>query len=366
MRLKIILTVLFMIFLNIAAEAKNIYTIGFIGNSLSSNSNNLYDALSLIIEDLNKNNENYELQNKFLDDNENLENNIKQENNLIAITGVILEKHKKILENINDIPVFLIGTEYLSIEDKKNIFRIAPSNIDLAKILCRIQIAVLQKRKFAILYTEGYDEYLKIAEAYKDTVLKNRATVDYFRSVDAERKDFEAILIRLRELKVNTIFFAGGMEQAALIAKQSMELNVGADFSSLSDICSKEFIKKAKDGSQGAHFVLLTPPSLYSLKQMGGFLEKYNETHKGTDAKLPYIFDTLNIINDCIKKGITDKSSLVNCIYANNYQGVTGNIQFDEKGLRINYPPYFYVIRGKEFLYRRLNAKEKDLFYKMR
>ncbi len=366
MKVKMVLITILVMLSNITLEAKPTYTIGFIGNSLSTNSSNLYDALSLLLEDINKKTENYELQKKFFEDDENLVDNIKHEKNLIAITGIILEKHKKVLENIDDIPVFLIGTEYLSIDDKKNIFRIAPSNLDLARILCRIQISVLQKRNFAILYTDGYDEFLKIAEAYKDTVLKNKASVGYFRSVDAERKDFETILIRLRELKVNTIFFAGLMEQASLIAKQSRELNVGADFSSISDICNKEFIKKAKDGSQGAHFVLSVPPSLYSLKKMRSFLEKYNETHKGTDAKLPFIFDTVNIIQYCLDKGKIESGLLKECLITEEFEGATGNIKFNEKGLRVAYPPYFYVIRGKEFLYRKLNAKEKDLFYKMR
>ncbi len=364
MRFKVICYVIFIVFLSVVIQAKTTYKIGFIGNSSNANSTNLFDALSIILDDINNNNEEFELQKRFFDDNENLENEIKREDNLIAITGIILEKHKKVLENINNIPVFIVGTKYLSIDDKKNIFRMAPSNIDLAKILCKIQISVLHKGKFAILYSEENDEYLKIAEAYKDTVLKNKAMVDYFRSVDAQRKDFEAILIRLRELKVNTIFFAGGMEQASLIAKQSRKLNVGADFSSTGDICNKEFIKKAKDGSQGTHYVLSTPPSLYSFKKMRSFLEKYNETHKRTDAELPFLFDTINILQLCLKNA--NKDLIIKCLYAETFQGVTGSIEFDEKGMRKNYQPYFYVIRGKEFLFRKLNAKEKDLFYKMR
>lgn len=361
MRFKLLIL---MLFLSFNIQAKDVFTVGFIGDTLSASSKNMFDALTIILSE--KNNDNYELQGKFFNEtDENIVNQIKNGNNLIALTGNINEKHKSIFQNVKDVPVFLIGSEYLSVEDFENIFRLAPSNIDLAKILCRIQISVLYKDKFAILYVEGYDEYLKTAEAYKNTVEKNKGRVDYFRSVDEQRKDFEAILLRLRELKVNTIFFAGGYEQAALLARQASELKVGSDFSSIPDICNKNFIKKAKYGSQGVHFVLPTPPSLYSLKPMRNFLEKYNETHRGNDSKLPYLFDVIDIIDSFIKNKV-DKKSFIDYLKEQEFSGVTGKIKFNEKGLREEYIPYFYVIRGKEFLYRKLNASEKELYYKMR
>lgn len=362
MRLNIILLIFIVVF-KVTIIAKDIYNIGFIGNSTNAVAIDLFDALNIIINDYN--NDKYSFQAKFLNDySENLINEIKSEN-FIAITGFIKEKHKKVFEEIKDIPVIIIGSEYLSFDEEKFIFRIAPSNIDLAKILCRIQISVLGKRKFAIIYAEGEDEYLKIAEGYKNTVLKNKAVVDYFRSVDKDRKDFEAILIRLRELKVNTIFFAGGYEQASLIARQATELNVGAEFSSLPYICNKDFIKKAKDGSQGAQFTMAVPPSLYSFKKIRNFLEKYNETHKTMDAKIPYLFDGIDLLNSCLNEGKANKNDIMECFKTKNFSGVTGNISFDENGLRLFYQPYFYVIRGKEFLYRKLNVKEKEAYLKM-
>jgi hypothetical protein len=362
MRLNIILLIFIVVF-DIIINAKDIYNIGFIGNSTNTVATDLFDALNIIINDYN--NEKFSLQTKFLNDtSQNLINEIKN-GNFIAITGLVLEKHKKVFEEIKDIPVIIIGSEYLSFDGEKFIFRIAPSNIDLAKILCRIQISVLGKRKFAIIYTEGEDEYLKIAEDYKNTVLKNKAIVDYFRSVDKGRKDFEAILLRLRDLKVNIIFFAGDEEQAALLAKQASQLNVGAEFSSLPYICNKDFIKNAKDGSQGAQFTMAVPPSLYSFKKMRNFLEKYNETHKTMDAKLPYLFDGVDLLNSCLNEGKTNKSDIIECFKTKNFSGVTGNINFDDNGMRLFYQPYFYVIRGKEFLFRRLSLKEKDAYLKM-
>ncbi|MCE5299372.1 MAG: hypothetical protein LLG37_00660 [Spirochaetia bacterium] len=259
-----------------AAIGKETYYIGFLGNTTNAASISLSTALKLTVEEYNSNTNNpYTLDMAFFDETDPaLVDAIKNRSNLLGVTGALNSGARQAMDSIRDTAFLSCSSEYIGLNKDKadNIFRLSYSDAELASHTCRFLIGVLNKNKIASLWSEESGEYAAMAEAFHNTALRNKIWNQYHRSVDKDRKDFTAILLKLRDDRVKNIYFAGPAWQAALLAKQSAEMNVGADFSSTRLICTGQFIKNSKAGGQGAVFAMANPSTLYGVKKFRPFL----------------------------------------------------------------------------------------------
>lgn len=340
-----------------SAGAFDTYYIGFLGNSTNASSVSLYNSLSLTVEASNNTNNSYTVQAVFFDeDSVSAADEIKNKGNLLAVLGCFSEKNTGIIEKINDIPLISTGKNYIAFNElqKENAFRVCPTEAQLAEDLSRFVIAVLVKNKSGIVYSEDSLDYLRAAEAFAANCRANKVWADYFKSVPADRTDFTAILQRLRDLKVQTIYFAGSMEQAAILSKASKDLNVGAIFTSTDVINSRAFIKTAKSGSENACFAAIMPASLNSMKSMRKVLAEFRKNFQNEDMHMPYVFDAANMVLKCLVNGSRNGRDIMTALKAMNYDGATGPINFNKSGIRVNANAYFYIISRKEVLPRSL------------
>ncbi len=351
------------------AAAKDTYYIGFLGNTNNANSNVLFNTLQLASDDFNSTNTAYTVTPEFFNETDpSVADSIKNKGNLLAVIGVFNADNKSILENVQEVPLISVASEFDGLNEAKraNVFRIAASDRDLAAATARFLISVSQKNRFAIVYSLESDEYKNMGYAFQAAAEKNRGRADYFKEADPDRKDFEAILLRLRDIKVKNIYFAGPAWQAALLAKQSSEMNVGADFSSTNRICTSAFIKTSKAGGQGAVFASIAPSSLYGVKKARPFMKRYLAKYQGDDMHMPYVMDAAGMVFSALAAEKKSKSDLVAYLHSQTYDGVTGGISFNEKGDRPGAPVYFYIIRGKEFLQRNLRGAEASAYARMK
>lgn len=351
--------------LNLKIFAEDGYYIGFLGNSLNASTDSLMTGLELSLKIQDENKTDGLIKSVFFNENnEEILKEIKNTPNLLAIIGAFNEKHKKIIEEINDIPLISISKDYIDFNNpnKQNVFRICPSDVQLAKDLARFAVAILDKRHYAVVYTEGVNDFMKTAEEFSETIKKNGAKVDYFRSVEPTRMDFTNILLRLRDLKIQSIFFIGSLEQAINFAKQSYEMKTGALFMSTSTIGNRYFIKKLKNEAEKSCYADISPENLYKLKKFRSFLDEYYKTNKNIDKHLSYLYDAVSIIKLCYNKNLKDKESLIKGLKEISYEGVTGKINFNSSGLREKTDSYFYVIVKREILQRKLMGQEYKKF----
>lgn len=345
--------------------ADEIYYVGFLGNSLSASTDSLLTALELSLNIKDENNAHGQIKSVFFDENnENILNEIKNTPNLLAIIGFLNEKHRNLLEEINDIPLISISKDFIDLNNlnKKNVFRICPSEVQLASDMARFAVAILDRRHYAVVYSEGVEDFLKTAESFAETIKRNGAKVDYFKSVEASRNNFTNILLRLRDLKVQAIFFVGPMEQAISFIKQSYEMKTGALFISTSTIGNRFFIKKLKNEAEKSCYADISPDNLYKLKKFVPFLTEYYKINKNIDKHLTYLYDAATIIKLCYNKDMKDKENLLKCLKEMSYEGVTGHIDFNSAGLRVRPVSYFYIIVKREILYRKLTEQEVKKF----
>lgn len=351
------------------AAAKDTYYIGFIGNTNNATSNILYNALTLTADTFNSTNTSYAISTVFFQENDpNAGDSINNTGNLLGVIGVLNADNRALIEKVGEAPLISVASEYsgLNAGKRSNVFRMSASDAELAADTARFLVSVSQKDRFGIVYSNESGEYRDMAEAFQRAAERNHAKADYFKEVDPDRKDFEAVLLRLRDIKAKNIYFAGRASQAAMLARQSSAMNVGADFSSTRLIYAQSFVKASKAGGQGAVFASIEPSSIYGFKALRPFLKRYYELNKDDDMHIPYLYDAANMLIAGLLADKKSKSDMTKYLHAANYEGVTGDIYFNDGGERVVSPVYFYIIRGREFLQRSLRGAEAADYAKMK
>jgi ABC-type branched-subunit amino acid transport system substrate-binding protein len=350
------------------ARAKDVYYIGFIGNSLSASSMSLYNTLSLTVEAANNSVNSYETDAVFFnDDTATAADQIKNNGSLLAVIGCFSEKESEIIDKINDIPLISVWKNYAAFNEKEkdNCFRVCPSETQLAEDVSRFSIA-LGKNKAAAVYSEGSRDYMRAAEGFIGNCKANRIWADYFKSVPDDRDDFTNILLRLRDLRIQTIYFAGGADQAALLSKKSKDMNVGAVFMGTDAINSRAFIKKAKAGADGACFASIVPDSIYKFREMRPVLAEFRKRFENEDMHMPYVFDAANMVLKCLAGGIKSGQDMKKALQGISYDGTTGRIDFNKNGLRAGAEAFYYVIARKEVYQKKLDEAEEKKYREAR
>lgn len=275
-----------------------------------------------------------------------------------AVMGLINEKHAELMGAFPEMPFVSLSSDFAGLTRNPNAFRAIISNSQMARALCRADIKIFGRGSFAVVWEEGNSEYESIAKAYADTVIDNGARLLYQRSVAPDRDDYNAILIRIRELKAQVVFYAGSMEQAVKIAKQAKELNVGAVFTFTDNIHSKRFIKATGAAAEGVQFVTKFHVSPYSFKGSRQFLGTYKKRFGWPSGYVPFAYDAANMLIQLVAAESTPAEALKGV----THRGLTAVISFD--GAReMREPAFFlYIIRKQEFLHFRFAQQHRDAY----
>lgn len=349
-----------------SAGAKDTYYIGFIGNTSSASSTSLYDAISLTVESANNTYSAYEVQAVFFnEDDPNVADEIRNKSCLLAVIGCFSEKNSAVLEKAGEIPLITAGKSFVMFNEKgkQNVFRVSPSEAQLAEDLSRFAVTVLGKNKSAIIYSESSADYLRAAEAFAANQKANRVWAEYFKSVPADRTDFTNILLRLRDIKAQIIYFAGSMEQAAELAKKSQEMNVGAILMTTDNVNGRAFIKAAKAGADRTCFASISPATLGGFKGLKPFLGEYRKKFNYEDAHMPYVHDAALIVLKALALEKKTGQDVIKYLKETAHSGATGAFSFNEQGLRRNADAFFYIIARKEVLQRKLQDYEAKKYW---
>lgn len=359
----------FIAFLSPAAGAKDIYYIGFLGNSNNASSQSLYNTLSLTCEALNNTANNYDIDPVFFDeDSPGAADEINGKGGLLAVLGCFTEGNAAIPGKINSTPLMDVCKSYPGPGEngKNNFFRVCPSEEKLASDLVRFAYSVLENDRMAVVYTEGSGGYAQAAEAFAGTMRRNRITADYIKSVAADRTDFTNIILRIRDMKRQIVYFAGPPDQAAELAKGLVSMNTGANFMGMSDIGTRAFLKKTKIGTQSACYASVVPSTLYSLKKFVPFLEAYDKRFASQDMYMPFVYDAAMMAASCLKSGSRTGPDVSACLRGMKYSGITGDISFAENGDRNKSETFFFIMYRKEILPRQLSETEMKKFENMK
>lgn len=162
--------------------------------------------------------------------------------------------------------------------------------------------------------------------------------------------DFSALVTKVKTQGVAAVYYAGAHTEGALLTKQMKEAGLKVPVMGGDMLYTPEYVKIA--GAANAEGDIATALGLPLEQQPKGveFAEKYQAKYgKAPEAYDSYAYDAAwAIINAVISAG-PDRASVMDAVRAGSYDGVTGNVAFDENGDNKQQVISAYKVTGGEW-----------------
>ncbi|WP_138514798.1 branched-chain amino acid ABC transporter substrate-binding protein [Rhodoferax bucti] len=234
----------------------------------------------------------------------------------------------------------------------KTAFRLVADDAQLGGTLGRYAVKELKGKSIAVIddrtaYGQGVaQEFTKAVEAAGGTVVAKEFTTD-------KATDFSAILTTIKGKKADVVFFGGMDAVAGPMLRQMKSLGINAKFMGGDGICSTELVKLGGDSIADNQVFCaeaggVEPGSKFE-KAQTEFKSKF-KTRFGTEVQVyaPYVYDGVKVmVAAMVKAGSSDPAKYLPVLAATkDYQGVTGNISFDNKGDILNGALTLKTVKG--------------------
>lgn len=214
----------------------------------------------------------------------------------------------------------------------KTTYRVVATDAQQGPALANYATKTLGAKTVAIVddataYGKGLaDEFEKTAKAGGVNVVAREATND-------KATDFKAILTKIKGKKPDVIMYGGMDATGGPFAKQAKELGITAKIVGGDGVCTDKVAELAGDAID--NIVCSEAGLALSKMEKGADFEKKYQARFNTPVQIyaPFTYDAVNVIIDAMKRAnSTDAAKILAAMPATNYNGVIGNIAFDDKG----------------------------------
>jgi branched-chain amino acid transport system substrate-binding protein len=217
----------------------------------------------------------------------------------------------------------------------KTAFRMVADDVHLGGTLGRYAVKDLKGKSIAVIddrtaYGQGVaDEFEKGVKGAGGTVVAREFTND-------KATDFTAILTSIKGKKPDVVFYGGMDAVAGPMLRQMKSLGIDAKFMGGDGICSGELPKLAAGSMADGQVVCAEAGGVEGAQKKGmddfkaAFKKKFN-----ADVQIyaPYVYDAVNVmVAAMVKAGSSDPAKYLPELAKIKHTGVTGNIEFDNKG----------------------------------
>ena len=221
----------------------------------------------------------------------------------------------------------------LTQQNFKGVFRTIANDVQQGGALGKFAVKSLGAKKVAIIddrtaYGQGLaDETDKAVKASGAQVVAREFTTD-------KATDFNAILTKIRATAPDVIFFGGMDAQAGPMLRQMKQLGINAKFLTGDGGCSPEMIKLAGEAMSASTYCSMAGLPLDKMPGGAAFREQYKKRFGGeVQLYAPYAYDAATAIVKAMEKaGSPEPSKYLPELKKINFNGVTGNVAFDDKG----------------------------------
>mgnify|MGYP000122185610 CR=1 FL=1 len=193
-----------------------------------------------------------------------------------------------------------------------------------------------------------------VADAFRNRARELGANVVAFIGTE-ERANFQPLILQMKLLKPDFVYFGGIYDQGGLLIKQMREKGINAIFMGPDGLDSSDFVRIAQTAAQGVYYTTVAGP-VDQYPAARAFAAKFNERfHKKPESFALYAYDSAMVIITAIKN-LVAQSNLVpsrqevcQAVRRISYEGITGVIEFNEKGDRRKAD--YYILLLKEPVY---------------
>lgn len=214
------------------------------------------------------------------------------------------------------------------------IFRIQPNAAayteTLFASLAEIKPAL---KKFGIIYINN-DFGIALRDSAVSAIQANGGTVSHTEGYMQDSRDFKTQLLKLRASKPDALFIAGYQEQQSII-KQAHELGFETQFLAGPPFENKNIIEQLGSLAENViypyHFYTDGTESTTSSKY--AYLDNYRKKFgQESGGYAPLMYDATKIVAQAVAACDENTDCIKNFLYNVKFNGVSGNISFDQKG----------------------------------
>jgi branched-chain amino acid transport system substrate-binding protein len=219
-------------------------------------------------------------------------------------------------------------------------------------VLAKYAIESLGAKKAAVLYDAGNDYTKGLAEVFRDEFSKRGGTIVAFESYASGTTDFNAQLVKIKASGPEILFLPNYYNDVGLIAKQSREMGITAQFLGGDGWDSPDLVKIAGKALEGGVFAnhFTAQSDLPAAKQFVGDYEvKYGQK---PDAQAALAYEAAMIVVDAIRRaGSTDPKRIRDALAATDLETITGRIKFDADRNPVK-AAVLLEVKGNQFVYK--------------
>jgi len=226
------------------------------------------------------------------------------------------------------------------------IFSVIATDSQNAGAAGRYAVDVTKAKRIAVIddrtaFGQGEaDEFVSAVKAAGGTVVDREFT-------DDKAVDFSAQLTHIKGANADLVFFAGLNPQAGMVKKKMKQLGMTAQFVGGGGVVEPTFLNIAGDDANGAMAWEYGTP-IASLPRGKAFEAKYQQKFGSQMLSYaPFAYDaTWSAIKAMQAANSTKPADFLPKLHAENYHGITGDIQFTSTGALAHPSTTLYRVDG--------------------
>jgi ABC-type branched-subunit amino acid transport system substrate-binding protein len=217
----------------------------------------------------------------------------------------------------------------------RTVFRVTGRDDQQASFAARFLAGPVGVKKLALLhdntvYARGLAELVRSA----NDDLKLGMQVVFFDAITPGQADYRPALTQIKASGADTLYFTGYPREAGLVLRQARELGLPLRLTGGDSTIDPAVIEGAGPAAEG--FVSTTTPVPAFLPSGESYGRNYSQRFGRPPGPYSmYTYDAVRVLANAIFwAGSTDPKDIVEALRTTRYQGLTGEIFFDEKGDR--------------------------------
>jgi len=241
----------------------------------------------------------------------------------------------------------------------RTVFRVTGRDDQQASFAARFLAGPSGAKKLALLhdgtaYGKGLAELVRSANEEQKLGLQ----IVFFDAITPGQSDYRSTLMRIKGSGADTLYFTGYAHETGVILRQAKELGLPLRLTGGDGTIDPSVIEGAGPAAEG--FVSTTTPPPGFLPSGESFARNYSQRFGRTPGPYSmYTYDAVRVLANAIFwAGSTDPKDIVEALRTTRYQGLTGEIFFDEKGDRQTAVFVTAIVRNGDFRpYKKLDPR---------
>ena len=194
---------------------------------------------------------------------------------------------------------------------------------------------MLGKNAKTVAVLDDATQYGKgLADQVEKTMKEGGANVVNREAATDKTTDFKAVLTKIKGLNPDFVFWGGMDDTAATLVKQMKELGITAKLVAADGACTDKFIELSAAAGKGTICSVAGMP-LEKMAKGKDFVANYEKAFAGQKVQIysPFSYDATYAIVEAMKiANSTDPEAIAAAMPKVNFEGLIGQIAFDDKG----------------------------------